>query len=244
MRAVIDLEACGLTAASLPEMTNLATVRIHLAYPNYKELIHFSPADRRKQVAAQLRQEYQKVKAHLSGLLMERLGSQVKPRGMMVQLPLYRLTSLLNEEAIGNILIESIENWQQPEVPKLVPESSFWCVKARFAVQIEGKLSGLQTFEERILLVKATAEEEAKEKLLATFDRYAEPYLNSNGELVRWQFEDFLAVEGVSMDSLDAAAMEGVEVFSTLGTRRIKPGMAWVPGTPASWKRQIRERTA
>ncbi|GAA4024197.1 hypothetical protein GCM10022409_05190 [Hymenobacter glaciei] len=106
----------------------------------------------------------------------------------------------------------------------------FWSIKARFAIQIENVTGGLQTYEDRILLVKAADEEEAHRKLLPSFASYAEPYLSSAGLLVRWQFEEFLDAYETDVSSLDAFLRdEGVEVFSELGTRKRKAGYEWRP---------------
>ena len=79
------------------------------------------------------------------------------------------------------------------------------------------------------MLVKALDEEDARHKLLPGFKSYAEPYLNSAGLLVRWQFEKFLDVYSTDVPSLQAFLHdEGVEVFSELGNRKLKPGFEWL----------------
>ena len=107
----------------------------------------------------------------------------------------------------------------------------YFAIIARFAVQIENRTKGLQTYEDRTLLIKAKSVEEAQQKLTKGFDDYAEPYLNHLGELVRWKFEAFIDSYQTNYDSLEAMLADedvGIEVFSQLKKRRLNRNRIWV----------------
>jgi hypothetical protein len=78
------------------------------------------------------------------------------------------------------------------------------------------------------VLIKALDQEEAQKKLLKSFESYEEPYLGASGRLVRWKFEKFLDAYSTSVYSAeDFSREEGVEVFSELRNRKIKPEHVW-----------------
>ncbi|WP_198172959.1 DUF4288 domain-containing protein [Hymenobacter ginkgonis] len=135
----------------------------------------------------------------------------------------------MQQPFVRGVTIEAIEGLTCQET---APEPSFWCIQARFAIQIENKTNGMQKYEDRLLVIRAPTEEEAKQKLLPSFEAYAEPYLNSAGLLVRWQFEVFTDSYYLDIQEVDAfLGGQGVEVFSTLNNRRLRTGMNWQPNS-------------
>lgn len=224
MSTKINLDDWGLTENDLAGLNNLADVRINLTYPGYEALLAYAPAERLKRIRAELRQEYAALKPWLKGLPWKRFGTHMRPGGVQVQLPLRYLPALLALSEVGRVFVKSIENRERLEEPD---EPTFWAVEARFAVQIEGETTGRQMFEDRMMVVKALDEEDAKRKLLLEFEAYATPCLGGGGRLVRFQFEKFLRADWLNFASLDVAAEEGFEVFSTLKYRQLRSGMEW-----------------
>jgi hypothetical protein len=94
----------------------------------------------------------------------------------------------------------------------------------RFAIQMEGQTTGLQDYEDRIVMVKARSSEDAENKLQPEFKQYGTPYLNPHGFMARWAFERVLDVYEIWDEEIDP---RGVEVFSVLAQRRMKPEHAW-----------------
>lgn len=227
MKAIANLEAWGLTESELGELANEVVVRFTLAYPGYEAVVAYPPGERRRKLAALLRAKYQALKAALPPGPFEKLGTHYRPVGIRRRLSARQLPALLAQPAVEGVWLEKIEG--------LAPlaraaEPTCWSIKARFAVQVEHETTGLQLVEERILLVAALHEEDARQKLLLTFARYAEPYLNAAGLLVRWQFEEFLDAYEVEAGPLAALlSAEGLEVFSTTSHRRLTPAQAWQP---------------
>ena len=227
MKAIIGLEDWNLTVDALSGLDNQARVHIRVPYPHYKSVLGYLPAERTRRIAAQIRKDFSALKEMLGKVPFEKTGTHFRPIGAKVTLPLNRLPPLLATEAVKTISIESIQGITRKES---VPESCFWSIKARFAIQIENKTGGLQKYEDRLMLVKAVDEEDAQRKLLPSFESYTVPYLNSAGLLVRWQFEKFLDAYSTDVISLEAFLHdEGVEVFSELGNRKLKPGTEWKP---------------
>ena len=204
MKAIGNLLAWGLSESELPTLANEAVVHFSLAYPGYQAVLAYPPAERKNRIAAQLRAKYQALKAALPPGPFEKIGSHYRPAGIRRRLPLRQLPALLGLAAVEDIWVEEIEGLA-PRPP--VADPKCWSIKVRFAVQIEHETTGLQLVEERILLIAALDEEEARRKLRPTFAGYAEPYLNPDGYLVRWQFEAFL-------DAYEVAAGPLAELLS------------------------------
>jgi hypothetical protein len=228
MKAIENLATWGLREMELTSLANEAVVCFRLAYPGYQAVLAYPPAERKNRIAAQRRAKYQALKAALPPGPFEKLGSHYRPAGIRQRLPLRQLPALA---AVEGIWVEEIEGLI-PRPP--VAEPRCWSIKARFAVQIEHETTGLQLVEERILLIAALDEEEARQKLQPTFAGYAEPYLNSAGHLVRWQFEAFLDAYEVEAGPLaELLGPEGLEVFSQTSSRRLTPERAWLPDLSA-----------
>ena len=103
---------------------------------------------------------------------------------------------------------------------------SWYCVWGVVAVQIEDHKDGMITVEDRLVVVKALDDNDAKRRLQRHWSAYATPYLNSAGELVRWQLIDVQGVFELSDDTFDP---RGTEVFSRLRSVRRLPEHRWCP---------------
>jgi hypothetical protein len=219
------LDDWPISEADLEHLKNKASIRVHLAYPGYKTVLTHAPAARRREIARILREEFSALKRFLKDVPFEKIGSAVRPGGAKVDLPLDRVAALVREAFVGHVSIDAIEGFAKKE-PE--PTPGFWSIKARFAIQIEAEASGLQKYEDRIVLIRALDAEDAQKKLLKAFESYEAPYLNASGRLVRWKFETFLDAYCVSAYSAeDFLREEGVEVFSELRNRKIKPEHVW-----------------
>jgi hypothetical protein len=105
----------------------------------------------------------------------------------------------------------------------------WFCVRALVAIRVEDVTNGIQTVEDRFVMVRASSEADAEERLRKTWREYAEPYLNSEGHMVSWSLEKVVDVYDTMETDLDPA---GCEVYSKLHGRRIRPEMAWRPRHP------------
>ena len=112
-------------------------------------------------------------------------------------------------------------------------------MRARVAVQVEGLKKGLQTTEDRILVVKATSPEDAIERLEPEWKAYAEPYVAVGGRRVRWQLDQVVSIFELIDQRIDP---RGTEVYSKLGQRRMRPEYEWHPSRTRSAASQTASR--
>ena len=94
------------------------------------------------------------------------------------------------------------------------------------AIQVEGQVKDSLDLEDRLMLVKANDPEDAQRRLQRMWSRYAEPYMNSAGYLVRWQL---ISVRGVYTLPDEAIDPRGTEVYSKLRRARMQPEYRWRP---------------
>lgn len=105
-------------------------------------------------------------------------------------------------------------------------ELRWFCVWGVVAIQIEAQVKGLIDLEDRLVLVRATDPDDAQRRLQREWSKYAEPYLNPNGYLVRWQLIAVRDVYELFEDTLDPG---GTEVYSRLRKVRLRPEYRWRP---------------
>jgi hypothetical protein len=83
------------------------------------------------------------------------------------------------------------------------------------------------------VLVRAGSQAEAEAQLVRAFAAQEAPYLNEAGYLVRWHFECFTGCYDLGVHTGDDfLRAEGVEVFSSLHRRRLRPELEWHPAGP------------
>ena len=100
------------------------------------------------------------------------------------------------------------------------------CVWGIVAVQVEGRTDGLVTVEDRLMLVRAWDKGDAQRRLRRAWSTYAEPYMNGDGCLVRWQLVEVQDVYEMYGDAIDP---RGTEVFSRLRAVRFRSEHRWRP---------------
>lgn len=143
-------------------------------------------------------------------------------------LPADSLEWLLRQAEVRMVILLAVDGMQRRASKKNRSREplEWYAVQARFAIQVEGQTSGMQTYEDRIVLVKARDFEDAERRLEPEFAAYGQPYFNEDWELVRWHFERVLDVYLTNLDRLDPA---GTEVYSALRSRRMRPEYEWHP---------------
>jgi len=108
---------------------------------------------------------------------------------------------------------------------RAVRSTPWFCVRARVAIQVEGEERGLQTVEDRFMLVRAASAKDAERRLLPRWREYAKPYLNSKGQCVRWKCEEVTDVYEAVLEDEENPDM--AEVYSRLSSRRMRPEFVW-----------------
>jgi hypothetical protein len=204
------------------------TVWIHFKHLNESKLFPLSPSERKEGIEAWYRKVYIEVTRNLTAQKIELLKTASKkesPRGITAIVEAKKFHSLLKVHNIASVVVEKIAGYKRKK-PVRVEVDEWFAVQARFAIQIEGQTRGIQTYEDRITLVKATSADKAEKKLLREFKEQGRPYLNSDGYRVRWAFEKVLDTYRLFDDEILA---EGTEVFSVMKDRRMKPEYEWHP---------------
>lgn len=203
------------------------SVTLHLTNPPLDVLLPMLPKTRLV-FGNQFRKQYlEQLKA--SGLLQACVSfpSTRQPRGATGSVVVEQLPQLAKLPFVESLWINGIQGAQSRKRRKL-PTQSFHCVQTTVAVQIEGETQGLQLYEQRWLLIKAASCEEACEKVRNASRTYAEPYLNSDGQLVKWQLESVDDCYETGLTKLsELNNPEGAEVFSILKRRRLTPSRVW-----------------
>jgi hypothetical protein len=202
-----------------------ATIRIHLKYISLKKVLTLSPKERVKAIDKLL--QYNFLKFLKSGLFADYklIGTKRRPRGIETIILFKDIKRVAKSSLIENIFINSVTGSKKK---KALPQLSLFCIKMTVAIQIEKIENGLQTYEERYVLIKAKSSDDAYKKIGKQKKKYQEPYLNSQGCLVRWKIEsldDCYVTDFESCDDLNSP--EGFEVFSILKKRKLTKGRYW-----------------
>ncbi len=206
--------------------TCLITVDVHLGNAPCQEIIHRTPKERLKIRAEWFKENfYQLIKLLIFEKIIEK--KLAKPHASFTAtLQANRLSKLLKEKNVWYVSLLEVEGMKKTKQRSKKP-LDWYAVKGGYAIQVEGQTNGLQGYEDRILLVKATSFDDAEKKAWKESKIYAEPpHLNCYGEMVRWQLEKIVDVYWTDIVELDP---NGTEVFSALKDRRMKPEYEWHP---------------
>jgi hypothetical protein len=224
MKKIFDLDEWRFDK-NVPYEKRTASVRIHLKYIDLKKVINLTPKQRVTAIDKHLNDGITKLlKTNLFGYY-KLIGSRTKPRGVDTTIKIKDIEQLAKYSFVESIFIKSVDAGKR--IVKEEPPR-FFCIKMTIAIQIEGVKNGLQTYEERYVLIKAKSSDEAYKKIERQTKHYEKPYLNSHGQLVRWKVEsldDCYVTDIVDCDDLNEP--EGAEVFSILKRRKLTLERYW-----------------
>jgi hypothetical protein len=220
--SIYGLDEFGLSMAQLTSLGS-AKIKLHvsLRHVNEKALFKLPPSQRLEKMKRYYELLLSRVKRNWRDGPLDISWIRRQPRGFSASVEAKRVSRLLRMPEIDSIWLHEIPGRERVSAK---PKERWFAVKARFAIQVEGQTMGLQSYEDRIVIVQAASFEEAKRKLQPEFRQYATPYLNPRGLMVRWSFERVLDGYEIADEEIDP---RGVEVFSALAQRRMKPEFAW-----------------
>jgi len=212
----------------IPDNQRLVKASVITKYPDYSKLFQNTPVERKRLIAERRNKSY----AKLTKILEKYLFKEIKIRkwksrsiGIDLEMTLSELKKFFREKTNSEIFIKAIQGATRIKEQK---KDIYFCVKTIFQIQIEGRKKGMQDYEERYILVKAMNQAKAEAKLLKAFRNYEIPYLNSDGEFVRWKFESFDDWYSPETEEIvDVSRLGGVEVFSKIKTRKLRPKNIW-----------------
>ncbi len=230
---VFELEKYGITPDEFRRL-GATPVRVKLSIPTcpdlypgparFRKLLAKSPEERRAGVYAWHVRQYESLSARMSQYQFETEYLNGDPVAMRVTVPARKLRPLLDLRCVGGLNILRIEGKRRKRQTRSEP--AWFAVKARFVIQDEGLTQGMQDYEDRILLVQARSFEAAERKAMREFRQYGLVTLTTTGHFYRWTFEAILDIYETFIDEIDP---NGMEVYSEMKKRRIKPEYEWHP---------------
>ena len=228
-----ELEKYGLTPGEFRKL-GATPVRIKLSIPmcpdvypspaRFRKLLAKPPEERRAGVHAWRVRQYEKLCANVSPYEYETEYYNGDPVAMYTTVPARAVRPLLDLSCVDRLEILRIKGRRRRRRTPFGP--AWFAVKARFAIQYEDEMRGMQDYEDRIVLVWARSEKDAERKAMREFREYERLSLTVTGHFFRWSFEKVLDVYQTWADDIDPT---GTEVYSEMRTRRIKPEYEWHP---------------
>ena len=222
---ILALQQFGLTVGAL---RRLGQRRIHVrVYLRSFEVTHriakLAPADRHPYLCQQARRwvTYLEERYPHAGWRIDE-GARGIPMWLEGSVRGAEVPTVVAEPGVQSVVLLAVPGRRRQRAVRSTP---WFCVRARVAVQVEGEERGLQTVEDRFMLVRAASAEDAERRLLPHWHEYAKPYLNSKGQLVRWKCEEVTDVYEAVLENDESPDM--AEVYSRLRGRRMRPEFVW-----------------
>lgn len=188
----------------------------------FRRLLAMRPEERREAVHQWRIRQHDRLLADLRPHDCKPLYFNGDPIGVRVTLLARDVRPILGKVSAHYVKVLKIKGMSRKRETRRTPR--WFAVKARFAVQIEGQTKGMQTYEERIILIWARSFAEAERKAMREFRQYETSYLTTSGHFCCWALETVLDTYDVGDDAIDP---NGTEVFSELKQRRMKPDYEW-----------------
>ncbi len=197
-------------------------VSISLHRPDFKPLFPLPPKERNAWLHEFLSQALERVRSRWPGTAIVPRGKNL-PWTSDSTLAARHLPEILRYPDLSSVFVEKIHGLRRKRAPR---QLSFFAVRGRVAIQVEGQIDGLMSMEDRIVLVRAFSFEDAERRLKREWESYAEPYLNPDGEMIRWQLVEIEDVYELDTNEIDP---RGTEVYSRLSRHRVRPELVWRP---------------
>lgn len=231
---VSGLEEYGLTMESLRRLgSREVRIRVGFKWPGLTPKFLALPlAERRPEMDRRQREALRLARARWPEGAVERVGSPRAPFGFKVTLRADQVSAVTRHRAYSFVDVISISGRTARKLTrKLPPETmlEWYAVRARIAIQIEGQRKGMQSIEDRIVLVKAWSFKDAEARLASEWKAYAKPYLIQSGARARWALEEIVDVYATMETKLYP---KGTEVYSKLASRRMRRKYEWHPPGP------------
>jgi hypothetical protein len=191
-----------------------------IAFPDLKDRLRFSRQYIRQQLKPLLRQ--------LGVTTYELVGGPRRYWAFRYQTTLGQLCAQLDESLIDQVWIHALEGLAE-KADSDESREQYFCLTLLFQVQVEGLRPYTQKYDEQVVLIKACSVDQAKEKLQSVYIPDSEtPFLNSDLQLVRWKFVEFLVYDQLSVHKdWEAHMQEGLEVISSFFAKRWSPVDYW-----------------
>jgi hypothetical protein len=233
---VYRLDSYGLTLAGMQRLgARQVRAAVHLSGKAARALWALSPSERQRVIGETLVRQLKRLQRAVPEAAFAPRNPR-KPWTLDVTLPARNVAALAAAPAVASIFITNVEG----RVPSQEKPTLRWhCVWGIVAIQVEGQTNGMITLEDRLVAVRAFDPEDATRRLEPMWRRYAEPYVNPAGQLVRWQLLSIQEVYDTYDQEIDP---QGTEIFSRLRRVRMKPDYRWSSTPPRLMRTKTRRR--
>lgn len=216
------LEDYRLTKNGLLKLAERAVVfSVQLAGVRIEELKPLSPKRRDATLRAALKSQLARLVRRFPEAALRSRDPKKGSWTLDGALPANQISRLASQPEVAYVDIIAVAGRSRRGQPA---GQGWFCVWGVVAVQVEGKRSGMVTIEDRFVLVKASDDQDAVNRLRPLWETYGEPYLNPHGYFVRWQLVEIADVYPLFDDTLSPL---GTEVYSRLRERRMKAEYSW-----------------
>ncbi len=228
---ISGLERFGLTRAALRRLgSRSVSAEVHIRIPpfvypsmaEFRRLARKTPHERRSLVRRWRTREHQRLRREIPFATSEVMRFNGDPIGLRLTIAAQSVHKLLRLRHAGSIRIQRIAG-MRPALGTRV-SAQLYAVKARFGFQVESQRKGMQLYEDRIVVLSARSEKEARERAVRRFATEHSPYLSTSGHFLRWSFEGILDVCEAPDREFQA---QGTEVYYSYRKRRFTRKHAW-----------------
>jgi hypothetical protein len=229
---ILGLEPFALTPATLRRLGRTpVTLEIEVGvspyvYPSSSmlaRLLRMTPAARHALVRQWQAQRRAALLRELSACNVIVPKRNRSPLGVRCTLQADRVHELRRLRHADNVWIRSIKGLRASK-PIAVPR--LFAVKGRLAFQGEGQVRGMQLCEQRITVVVARSEREAKARVTRIMATEESPSMATSGLFQRWKFE---GIDEVCECPDVGFSPTGTEVYYSYRRRRMRPENEWHP---------------
>lgn len=235
--SVTGLDKFGLTRSQLRGLgVRIVAAEVILRlpphfYPSpklFRQLLPLTPAARRESIRTWRREQLARLTREQRLRVRTVLRRGRDPIGLSVSVTATALHRLLQSRYVGHVTIKSIQGKRSQAVATSRDETTqrLYSVRALFALQWEQQRQGLQLVEDRIVLMRAKSEAEARRRAERQFSKEGHPVLNPDGHFRRWAYQGIVDV----FESSDREwSPEGTEAYYEVRNRRMKRQYEWHP---------------
>jgi len=228
---ISGLDEYGLSPTELHHLgATPVRLSVYFSFPRVTaKWLPLSPKQRNAKIEKCLRQALRSFQSRWPSLKAQIIGSRIRPKGLALSIPAREVSQLTRAPFLAHIFVDGVQG-QARRHTSVRQKLRWFAVRAWVALEREDLASGLQTLEDRIVLIKAASHEDAVRRLRGEWRRYARPYLNPAGVFVRWHLDEIVESFETTIDPDGQLDPRGVEVWSSLSRRRrLKPRLAWSP---------------
>ena len=201
-------------------------------YPSsslFRRLLLLSPAARLNEIRVWRETQLTKLMREQRLVAQKVLRIRRDPVGVSVAVTAAALSRLSKSKHVGSITIQSVHG-KRPRATAAAHRlrgQRLYSVRALFALQWEKQDQGLQLVEDRVVLMQARSEAEAKRRAERQFRYESSPALDPRwGRFRRWGYQGIVDV----CESTDEKwSPSGTEAYYEIRNRRMKRQYEWHP---------------